>query len=409
MALPGKRVDLFLGFHGLLESEYQRVFSGKISDFNYSGKAYTLRIGDALLDLKKRVQLGRTTIVDAITNAAGQDTNVPVGSYWQEGTILPTYFKIDDEIIYGTSYGAVSASKFFLDATARAQYGTAAAAHSAGAAISEIWIPYDSSWDTLLLQLLLSGAGWAGSSAYDVYAEFTYTDATTLAIRGRGIGMAPSDVAVAEIAAITAANGCEVIVDENVDDLKDLIEREILRAFGHYFFVKSDGRLSVASHAIPVASVYDLDPTRTYRYEWDVSFDDLINYIAIDHNYDPATGEYDAQTFYDDVATGKTYGLQKREYAFRSVTSTYTPATTLDALKTLIFARFKNPYRTIAVTCGLYEMLLEIGDCVSLTNLNLPNVVTGTLGVIEKLWQVIGRQVDFKSGRVKLTLADVSG
>jgi len=412
MALPGKRVDLLIGFHGLLESEYQRVFTGKISDFSYSGKAYTIRIGDGLLDAKKRVQLGRTIIANTITNAAGQDVQVPVNSYWSEPSVLEAYLKIEDEVLRSSgasAHAGVDATNFSIDCTTRAQFGTSAAAHSAGVAVSEAWIPRATSWDELVLKLLLSGAGWAASSAYDEYVEFTYTNATNLVRRGRGVGMSPSDVAVAEIAAIVSVNGHELVVDDDVDDLKDLIEREILRAFGAFFFVKADGRISIGSHSIPSASVYDLDPTRTHRFEWSVSYEHLCNYLAIECDYNPATGEFDEQFFYSDATAGTKYGLKKREFSFKNIPTTYPSATTLNALDDLIFDRFKEPYRTLTVTCGLYELLLEIGDCVSLTNLNLPNVATGTLGVVEKLWQIIGRRVDFKTGRVELTLADVSG
>ena len=410
MALPGKRVDLFMGFHGLLESEYQRVFIGRIRDSSYDVKAYTIRVGDGLLDAKKRVQLGRATIVDAMTNAAGQDANVAVGTYWSDSATRDTFAKIDDEIIESTADAGSSATKFTIDAGVRGVGTSDAAAHSAGAVISEIWVPAAALASQTLLRNMLSGAGFEASDLFDWQTEFTYTDATTKVTRGRGMGLSPSDVSIDDIDNLTAlgVNGCELFVTDDVDDLKDLCEREILRPFGCYFFSRSDGRISVASPAIPSASVYDLDPTRTYRFEWSVSYDDLVNWLAIEYDYDIGSGDFLGQAFYTDATAAAKYGLKKREYSFKGVGSTCTPATTLDALKDLILDRFKNPYRTLTLTCGFYEMLLEIGDCVSLTNLNLPNVATGTLGVHEKLWQIIGRQVDFRTGRVRLTLADVS-
>lgn len=405
LALPGKRVDVFVGLHGLLELEYQPVFNGPILGFDFQGKAYTIRVGDVFADVKAKLALAKTNIVDALTDVATSVT-LPVNTRVADKDAPATgYARIDDEIVRWTNDAGSSAAKFALTIV-RGEVSPpagAAAAHDAGATFSEVMFAQAAGTGRILvLELLLSGAGFEASDAYDGYSAITYTDATTRVVYARGCGMSPSDVSKADILAVTGLDqGHAVYVEGTETEIKDLLEREVLRLTACYFFAKSDGRLSVASHAIPTTPVHTIGPDQTIRASWSIEYSNIINFVEVEHGYNTST--HTLQYFETDAASGLKYGLRKL-----SVKTNSAGLGSVPPFAARILARFKDPYIVADVTCGLSEMFVEVGDCVLFTDMHLPNVTTGRWGVHEQKWQVVGRKLDLRAGTVTLRLADVS-
>lgn len=415
-----KDVRVHLGFAGLLESEYQPVFAGTVNGFDFAAKGYSLRLGDVFSASKVRVNLAKSTLgANWTTGGVSTEVAAHVESYWlnAEDLALNGYMRVDQDIIRYTTDQENTASLWRLLGAADGQFGTTGADHATGDVCRELWVLDGFHPLTIALRLLLSGAGFEATSSHDLYTEVTYTGAAagTRTLRKRGLGLSPSDVAIAEIESLrdNKFSGLQfkLFIEDSITDLKDFIEREILRPLGCYFFTKSDGRLSIGSHKIPTTSdvVYAIDPTQIAGVpDWEITQDHVVNYLQVEYDWDPGDEEYDGQYFATNAESVADYGLKKREATFKGVDGDYSPTALLDAWKGDMFARFKDPYVTCRVTCGLFEFLLEIGDAVLFTHMNLPNVSTGVLGLHEQLWQVVGRRPDYRRGRVELTLADVS-
>jgi hypothetical protein len=413
-----KHITLFLGIQGLLESEYQQILTGEIADLSFSAGAYTIRVKDALFATKQRIRLGRTTLQAALNAGVTASMSVKTGVYFFDAEDIEANqsLQIDDEIITWDSDSASTAAIYTLDSLARGGLSTTDANHASGAIVRETWLLSDSSTGgalKLALYLLISGAGLEASSGYDKYAEVAWSDATTRAIRGRGAGMSPADVAIAEIEDLFNGDPAlgnvtlSIYVTEDIEDIKDLIEREVLRSVGMFFFTKYDGRLSMARAKAPSASdvVAALSPREMRVTSWELAQDDIVNLIVVEYNWNPAQ-EWVGQYVATDATSAARYGIRKREYSLKGLSST----TFLDTLKTNIFARFALPYITVEATCSLAELYLDVGDTVRLTNFNLPNVTDthGLRGFHDQLWQCVGKRVDLRRGQIIFTLADMS-
>lgn len=412
LGLLRRNVRIFLGFSQILESEYQPVMSGKITDIDYEASVYTLGVSDPIFDAKSKITIGvgalQAGINAAVTTAQIQTNRFLSVSSDQDGKV--GYVKIDSEIIAVGDLAAVSAGVEQIGTVGtpntRGALSSTAATHSSGAAVSEVvlfdWAPL-----TVARYLLMSNGGFEATSAFDGVVESAYIDATTRTRRERGAKMSPSDVASAEIGALAAASYATLAayIEEDIPDIKDWIEREILRGAGCYFAIKPDGRLTIRSLLVPTSSVYSLTPDRVRgKARWKISDANIVNWIDIEYGYNILTGNNDSTFIATDATSGQTYGIRRRSYTLPASTS----SSDLTTVTGQILQRFKNPTVTLEIECGLYEMMLEIGDAVKLTDWSLPDIVSGYRGVTKLLCEVTGRSVDFSRGTVKLTLLDIS-
>lgn len=413
-----RNVRIFLGFDGLLESEYQCVFTGRVTDFSFGpGNVYEVSVSDAIFETKTKIGLGRGSLQSGITNVS-TTAQVETGRYFGVQTdmesIYSGYVRIDDEIIGVHELDNSSASVQLLGEAGvydlvRGGLGSTAASHSTGAVIKELIAFTGQQPAFTILALLLSSGGFYGTSSYDLLLEGAYTDASTRARRGRGAGMSPSDVAVAEIVALAAAAVLQTIdlyLEDDVDDVKDMIEREICRGAGYYLAAKPDGRLTVRSITVPTVGsvVHILTPDRTIRARLRTGEGEIVNFIQFEYDYDPLTQDMTDTYVASDVASGQKFGLRRRAYELPATAV----STDLATLASTILQRYADPTVLIEVECGCYEGLLEVGDAVLLVDFHLPNFTTGHRGVTNILCQVVDRQVDHVRGRTNLTLVDCS-
>ncbi|KKN70760.1 hypothetical protein LCGC14_0427550 [marine sediment metagenome] len=79
-------------------------------------------------------------------------------------------------------------------------------------------------------------------------------------------------------------------------------------------------------------------------------------------------------------------------------------------LATFIATRLKRRYSTppveIKVNAQMREQFIEIGDVLLLSHPQIPDLLTGTRGVVDQPFEVIRAEIDFKAGGVKLVLLD---
>lgn len=409
-----KRARILLGFDGLTEAEYQPVFNGRVADLSYASSVYTIDIADAIFDVKSRIRLGRGSLGSGITNAS-TTAIVQVNRFFANATdyesIWSGYVRMDDEIIGVGDLAGSSSTQQTLgtgsSALVRGALGSTAASHNSGVVIQELLALLGQQPAFVTLVLLLSHGGYYSTSDYDLALESSYTDATNRTRRGRGAGMSPSDVAIAEIAALNTFDTIDVYAESDIEDVKDFIEREILRGAGMYFAVKPDGRLTVRTLAVPTAGsvVYSLTPDRIHgRPRWRIAQGDVVNYVSIEYGYSPLTQDTTGTYINSDATSGTTFGIRSRNYTLPATSA----STDLGTVTGQILQRYKDPPVTIDVECGLFESLLEIGDAIHLTDWHLPDVEVGQRGVTNLLCEVIGRTFDPVRGRTRLTLLDVS-
>lgn len=428
LVLQGKRVRLHMGFMGQPEDEYQPVYTGVITNVDYEARAYQLSLGDPLVEGKKRLQLGRSTLNAGITNVQadlvvdGSEIewhDISTSSGYPVAAAYKCYLKIDSEIARYQQSNVVSAGELQLQLLVRGQFGTTGVAHSAGAVVEELFVFDNVHPLTIALILMLSGNDRSFlqySCAYDDLPT-AYIDSALVTRSSRGMGLSPSEVAIAEIESLrdvtfaAAAYRFRLFVVEDTNDIKDFVEKELLAPLGCFFFTKSDGRISIGSNKIPVAasSVRTLDPSKFFRAKWRISYGDIVNHLEVQADFSPATGNYDFKTSYSEATSGGHFHLKKREFTFHGVDAAVgTMATILANWATDIFTRFAEPYKRAEITCPIFEMLIELFDPVTFTDYWLPNFSTGQLGVHKQLWQVVKRTLDYGQGQVVLELADLS-
>lgn len=430
LAVRQKSAYVFLGFDGLLEDEYRIVVSGAVDSIDpLPGRAYEVKLGDAQRFAKASLPLGKTSLSAAITSA---QTNVPVGSLYGFGYKTPAeaaafasyenYLKIDNEIM---KYTAVAGGPAFT--VQRGQLGTVAASHANGATVSEIlW--EDSVVDftiDFLLRMLLSSTGdaccdtsatlAAGRGAVDLWSRITSTaDASATEGRGAGVSLADIDLSTIVTKDTTAPFNTYTgifYIDKNIDDIKQFLEEQALRQTGAFFFVKTDGRMSVGTWDTPSDSGVSIGQSDLRRPIAILDYSSIINSMTVRYDYSPATGSYAKAVGYEDTNSGKAHGRINplRMDSTWINTSGGTPLTITDGCKSRLFGLFKNPPTMFGVAVGLSKgFAIEIAQGVRLQHEALPDLTFGARGVDNILCMVIGRTLDIAKSEVRLKLIRIS-
>jgi len=434
-AVKGRSAYVFFGLEGLLEDEYILVMNGAIEAIEpLSGRGYEVRIADAKRFVKTSFTLGKTKLSSGITNA---DTTIAVDSLInfngltgadRAGGGQPSgYIRIDDEIILYENFD--DSPKAFLCAGAgRGALGTTAAAHSSGAAVEEIFVLAGVNPINFVLAMLLSGLGNhyivhdGSTTGYDYLCRFATADG--LKGEGRGAGMSPADIdmdAFEDFAGSITHTGDFVIL-EDIDDTKTWLEENVLKQLGAYFFVRSDGRLSIGSWDDPpttgnvdVPTIEHGDMTRPLP---SVDYSSILNNFVSRYDLDPRDGTYANVIASEDVDSGAAHGrsgvlrmdspwIRTNDLATGATPFSPTPATIVAALATMLFDRFGDPQTLLEITTSLWFMTLEIGDGVYVQHEDVPDLEAGARGILGELFQVVGRTWDPARSRVVLRVMRV--
>lgn len=348
---------------------------------------------------------------------------------WTHGDEI--LLRIGDEYVAGTV--AVDGIETSVTVLGRAQFHSLAVQHAPGDELLEvIWTGARSASGTaadqvskftagdhpleVVLQRLLSRKGDGANGVYDTLPE------------GWGLGIDASRVDVAGILRLKRtwfAGARHLWVYEEPHTVKAAIA-EILRPHGCYPVTTLGDLLTVRrlSPPIPGESLRALDVTGIVAVPtWDANTVKVIGRVIWRCDYDPAddsfrqefkgemVGPYqEAQEFY--AGLWKTLEIQARgQFTGNDIGASYFGAGLSTGAEEaslrhyeMVRDRYARPFPMVGVECSFDYLDVEVGDLVTLTVSNLPNVTTGALGLSGSICEVAGRSVDRARGVVHLAL-----
>ena len=429
LALRKRAATLFMGFEGMQEAEYELVFAGSVESLQpVIGRGWELRVNDARARAKVPLVLGKTTCTEPIDSS---ETGIDVVSIKGFGAktkaeqaaavAFDAYVRCDDEIMAITGYTVGGTQRFTVT---RGALGTTAATHANGAKLEEVLVIRNVHPLQVLMELLTSGTGggqviWTDwVSSWDSLCVFT-TDNDKDRTDGRGAGLGPTELdadgIINDVAPSMGWGGStyngSLLIGQDIDDIKRWCEENILRPLRAFFFVKSDGRLSIGYWDDRAAGATLIEAGDMSRPQASILYDKIVNNVIVRYDQVVTSGEHAQVQAYEDVDSGGKHGrgelyevkspwLRTNDFGGASLT----PTTVTAALKTTLFARFGAPVYMVEATLTLEWMQTEIDTVLKLQHPHLPDLALGWRGLQAVDFQVIGKTVDFRRGRVVLKL-----
>ncbi len=348
---------------------------------------------------------------------------------WTHGSEI--IVRLGDEYLAGTV--SVSGTETAITILGRGQFNSAVVQHVPGDDLVEVmWtgarnasgsaadqVSKFSAGDhplEIALQRLLSRKGDGANGTYDTLPE------------GWGIGLDASRVDVAGILALKrtwlpAARHLWVYEEPHV--LKEMLG-ELLRPHGCYPVSSLGDLLRVLrlSPPIPGASLRTIDASSIVAVPtWDANTVNVIGRVVWRCDHDPVAGDFrqtfkgemvgpymEAQEFYAGLwktleldAKGQFTGNDSSANFFGAGLSTGADEASLRYFE-MVRDRYARPFPAIGVECSFDYLDVEVGDLVTVTATNLPDVTTGALGLAGAICEVTRRSIDRVRGVVQLTL-----
>lgn len=263
---------------------------------------------------------------------------------------------------------------------------------------SPVAISLENPIDIALRILTSTGAGTNGD--YDDYA----------ATNGLGIAAALVDV-----------DGFELVRDDDFPselwsfserepaDALEWIEGEICKPLGIYLVTLASGALSCRKVKPPLLAddPISLDASNIVTISVDNDLSHLVNEVAWKWDYDPVDDEFDHESIYLDSTSLTAYGTSKVLEIESHSTYPSVSAAFVASRNSGVFARYSKPYPRIKVTANLSRNQIDEGTIVVLSHPNVPNLATGTRGVLPSsplVCEVMSASVDVLGGKVSLDL-----
>jgi hypothetical protein len=136
----------------------------------------------------------------------------------------------------------------------------------------------------------------------------------------------------------------------------------------------------------------------------------FFNEVDIEYDYNFITGNYDTQAFFESAASQQTFGRtvtwQDGSVQSRGFRSNVTGGAQINGWGNRILQRFSGATAPVSAKLMFSATLLSSGDIVPITSKFLPDLSTGTKGVVARLYEVIETQPDYREGAMQLTLLD---
>jgi len=198
---------------------------------------------------------------------------------------------------------------------------------------------------------------------------------------------------------------------------KDFIEKQILKCLNVYPAIDGQGKYNLIPVKPPIIGADTLQAFTPDNIiglpKWDSNLVETINEVEIHYNYDGE--DYDEDDYIDtDSLNNRGPGKKALEIKSQGWHTNLSPSSMpgeratdqISRRKDRIFGRFATPPTKISFTCFFSRWLSEAGDIVSLTHSLLPDLENGNRGIEDARMEIISRTIDWKNGRVKVTLLD---
>jgi hypothetical protein len=189
------------------------------------------------------------------------------------------------------------------------------------------------------------------------------------------------------------------------------LEQRIYRLLG-YPRVTIAGKLSFRLYraAWPDDAAVGL-PTITkgdvVSWSWRRAHELHVNEVSLGVDMDPETGEPAEMVVTEDTAdqsaTKEIAALEEEDTGLRASLRGVRLAEDIGAV---IFRRFLKPPPLLELWCHLTKRALEVGEDVSVTHDEIPNVKTGTRGLTASRWEIVEREERFAKGQIRFVLQD---
>ncbi len=194
-------------------------------------------------------------------------------------------------------------------------------------------------------------------------------------------------------------------------DALTFFEQELLRPNGLFHFVRYDGRISIGDVLAPPAPAsisFEFTDSNivgipTYAQKT------IYNWVEFQLDYD-GSKYLDSEDFLDSSSINK-YGLAaKISIPSQGLRTNLQGASRAGITARRIFSRYANgPTGVISLTHpSLQAAIVEVGDFVTVTHRLLEDLDTGTLGVVNRVYQVLAAKPKYSSGQIDFTLIDVN-
>jgi hypothetical protein len=188
-------------------------------------------------------------------------------------------------------------------------------------------------------------------------------------------------------------------------DGKQWIEEQILKPLGLYWVVRADGKLSLKSMKQP-QSVNPLSLTDDNIIGTpDVERWPIVNVVQVTPGTDDAS-QAAPMEFVDETSDAVFNQQYEQDVQADGLRYGWGAFLIGELLADKIFRRHASNTPVYSLEAFLSAVKVEVGDFVRLTHRLLLDLVSGTVGVYGVVCEVVDRNPDYSSGRVRLKLAD---
>jgi hypothetical protein len=236
------------------------------------------------------------------------------------------------------------------------------------------------------------------------------------AVNGLGIDTDFINVTAIEAVRDTWFPGASYYMKFTIDKrikAKDFFEREIFKPLNLYPIIDVQGKFFVRRFAPPLITSLGV---QTYNEDniiglpgYDTNLAGLINEVEFFYNHNG--DDFVDEIYYIDSTSlnGRGPGKKPLTIKTKGLHSDLSPASiTIDVAnilarrKNAVFSRFATPPIKLNIDAWYTQWISEAGDIVPITHSKLPDIESGTRGLSEARMEIIKKDVDFKSGKVKV-------
>lgn len=194
-------------------------------------------------------------------------------------------------------------------------------------------------------------------------------------------------------------------------DALTFFEQELLRPSGLFHFARYDGRISIGDMLSPPAPVTTAFGFTDSNIVGIPAFAQktIYNWVEFQLDYD-GSNYLDTEDFLDSDSINK-FGLTaKLSIQSQGLRTNFQGASRAGIAARRIFARYANgPAGMITLKHpSLQACIVEVGDYVTVTHRLLEDLDTGTLGVTNRIYQVMQVQPNYAAGTITFSLIDVN-
>lgn len=197
-------------------------------------------------------------------------------------------------------------------------------------------------------------------------------------------------------------------------EAKQFLETEVFRAAGMYPVVDNTGKVSARAFRPPAAG-----PTAAYTFDEDnivvlprIDRMPIMNEIVFRLDHDGS--DFRNQLVFIEATSVSTYGRASQHVIESKGLRTVQGAQWFcQEVAVRLFRRFAGTPTALRggapvadIEAFLLTLPVWVGDYVAVTHSMMPNLLTGALGVTNRLYEVIDREPDFARGRMRYRLLD---